>query len=493
MIRQAIALDGGRMPDELMSMSASDQAAAVRSGDVSAVELVEASLAQIDRLNGELNAVITPVEDRARAEAQHVTQGDDRPLAGVPIVVKDLLQLTEGVRTTFGSAAVGDFVPRFDTALVRKLRAAGAILVGKTNTPEFGILPTTEPHRFGPTRNPWDTSRTSGGSSGGTAAAVAAGMVAFGHGNDGGGSIRIPASCCGLVGLKPSRGRISLAPLVPQPAMLSTDGFLTWTVADTALGMDIGAGYEWGDLAWPPPPSAPFADAVTREPGRLRIGFTTLAPNDADVHPDCVAATEEAAKLLESLGHDVEEGAPDWNAEAFIETFTSLWIGEHGSGVAGTGSLVGHPLDPDLLEPLSREMLEVARGMTAIDGYRALVAIRAYSRRVVGWWADHDVLVTPTLAQPPMPLGWLEPDPGEPALQMLDKSAGFVPFTPPLNASGQPAISLPLHQSAGGLPIGVQLVGPPAGEELLLSLAGQLERAAPWADRRPDFAAVSGH
>jgi len=473
-------------------MSASEQAAAVRSGDVSATELVEASLAQIERLNGELNAVITLVADRALAEAERVRPGDDRPLAGVPMVVKDLLQLTEGVRTTFGSAATGDFVPQFDTGLVRRLRAAGAIIVGKTNTPEFGILPTTEPHRFGPTRNPWDRSRTSGGSSGGTAAAVASGMVAFGHGNDGGGSIRIPASCCGLVGLKPSRGRISHAPLVPQPAMLSGDGFLTWTVADTAVGLDVGSGYEWGDLAWPPPPSATFLDAVAREPGRLRIGVTTVAPNGVDVHPECVAATERAAQLLESLGHQVADEAPDWNAEAFIETFTSVWIAEQGSGVEGIGALVGHPLDLDLLEPLSREMYEAARGMNAVDAFRALIAIRAYSRGVVRWWADHDVLVTPTLAQPPIPLGSLDPDPGAPALQMLEKSAGFVPFTPPLNATGQPAISLPLHQSADGLPIGVQLVGPPGGEELLLSLAGQLERAAPWAERRPDLAAVRG-
>lgn len=478
------------MPHELMSMSASDQAAAIRSGGVSAVELVDAALGEIERLNGGVNAVVTLVADRARAEAERVEPGDERPLAGVPIVVKDLLQLTEGVRTTFGTRASGDFVPSTDTGLVRKLRAAGAILVGKTNTPELGVLPTTEPQRFGPTRNPWDRSRTAGGSSGGTAAAVAAGMVALGHGNDGGGSIRIPASCCGLVGLKPSRGRISFAPLVPQPALLATDGFLTWTVADTALGLDVVAGYELGDVAWPPPPAAPFADAVTREPASLRIGFTTDAPNGAEVHPECVAATRHAAELLESLGHRVEERAPRWEAEAFVEAFMAVWIAEHGSGVEGIGSLVGHALDLDQLEPLSREMYEAARGMNAVDALRALVAIRSYARRMVRWWGEHDVLVTPALAQPPMPLGWLDPDPGEPALQMLWKGTAFTPFTPPVNATGQPAISLPLHQSADGLPIGVQLIGPPAGEELLLSLARQLERAAPWAERRPDLAAA---
>jgi amidase len=475
----------------LMAMSASEQAAAVRAGEVSAVELVDAALDAIERLNGELNAVVTPVAERARAEAEAVSPGDQRPLAGVPMVVKDLLQLTEGVRTTFGSRAAGDFVPPFDTALVRKLRAAGAILVGKTNTPEFGILPTTEPLRFGPTRNPWDRSRTTGGSSGGTGAAVASGMVAFGHGNDGGGSIRIPASCCGLVGLKPSRGRISVAPLVPSAAGLSTDGFLTWTVADTALGLDLGAGYEWGDMAWPPPPGGRFAEAVDRDPGRLRVGFTTLAPNGVEVHPDCVAATERAALLLESLGHDVEEAAPAWATEEFVDTFVDVWIAELGASVERLGTMLGEPVPPDRLEPLSREMIEAARTMSVIQGFGALGLLRAYSRRVVAWWADHDVLVTPTLAQPPIPLGSLDPDPGAPALQMLEKSAQFTPFTPPLNVTGQPAVSLPLHQSAAGLPIGVQLVGPPSGEELLLSLAAQLERAAPWADRRPEPAAAS--
>jgi amidase len=479
------------VPSELMGMSATEQAAAVRSGELSAAELVDASLAAIDRLNGEVNAVVTPVAERARAEAERVRAGDERPLAGVPIAIKDLTQLTEGVRTTFGTEASGDFVPPFDTALVRKLREAGAIVVGKTNTPEFGILPTTEPHRFGPTRNPWDAARTSGGSSGGSAAAVAAGMVAFAHGSDGGGSIRIPASCCGLVGLKPSRGRISLAPLSPSPSAISGDGFLTWSVADTALGLDVGAGYEWGDMTWPPPPAARFADAVAREPGRLRIGFTTAAPNGADVHPECAAATQQAAKLLESLGHQVEEDAPPWGGAKFIDTFVQVWTAELGTSVSNLGALLGHPLDLDRVEPLSREMAEAANAMSAVEAFSALTRLRAYSRAVVGWWADHDVLLTPTLAQPPLELGSLDPDPGRPAMHVLtEKASAFVPFTPPLNATGQPAISLPLHQSADGLPIGVQLVGPPSGEELLLSLAGQLEQAAPWAGRRPETAAA---
>ena len=476
------------MPDELMQMSAIEQAEAVRAGEVSAREMVQASLDEIDRKNDDVNAVITRADERALAEADAVEPGDERSLAGVPIVIKDLLQLTEGIRTAFGTEASGEFIPPFDTALVAKLRAAGAIIVGKTNTPEFGILPTTEPHRFGASHNPWDLERTTGGSSGGTGAAVAAGMVAIGHGNDGGGSIRIPAACNGLVGLKASRGRVSMAPLVESPTALATDGFLTRTVADTALGLDLAAGYEWGDTNWPPPPSAPFADAVGRDPGKLRIGFTTAAPNEVDVDDECAAAVHDTAKLLESLGHEVEEAAPDWVQPALIDTFIAVWIAEIGAGIESLATILGGPPDPDKLEPLSREILEAARAMPAPQALNAISMLRAVGRGIVGWWADHDVLVTPSLAIPPQPLGWLEPEPGEPAMKMLYSAGRFTPFTPTINATGQPAISLPLHQSADGLPIGVQFVGAPAAEETLLSLAAQLEQAAPWADRRPALA-----
>ena len=475
------------MSEELLSGSAIEQAEAVRNGDVSARELVEASVRAIERLNGDVNAVVTTSAERALEEAERIAPGDERPLGGVPILIKDLVQLTEGIRTTLGTEASGDWIPPFDTTLVRRVREAGAIIVGKTNTPEFGILPTTEPHRFGPTRNPWDLSRTAGGSSGGTAAAVASGMVALGHGNDGGGSIRIPASCCGLVGLKPSRGRISFAPLVEGPALLIADGFLTRTVADTALGLDVVSGYELGDGVWAPPPFGAFADAARREPGKLRIAFTTVPPTGADPHEDCVAATHAAAELLESLGHEVDEGGPEWVSPDIIETFIDLWIAEVGASIEGAGALVGG-LDTDRIEPLSREILEGARQMSSVQAAMDLVALRGFCRGIVAWWGDHDVLVTPTLARPPIPLGSLDPDPGEPALQMLHKSIDFVPFTPLINATGQPAISLPLHQSADGLPIGVQLVGPPAGEELLLSLSAQIEQAVPWADRRPAMA-----
>src|SRR3954467_3955127 len=284
---------------ELLFRPALEQARLVRDGDVTSRELVEASLSAIERLNGELNAFVTLCDERALDEADDVQPGDERPLAGVPIAIKDLTALTGGVRTTAGMRALEDWVPRRDSVLVARLRSAGAIVVGKTNTPELGILPVTEPLANGPTRNPWDTARTPGGSSGGSAAAVAAGMLALAHGNDGGGSIRIPASACGLVGLKPSRGRVSMQPLWSEGGVgLPTDGVLSRTVRDTAVALDVLAGYELGDAFITPPPSAPFAEAAEREPGRLRVGFGTEAPNGAPVDPDVQSAVRDTVELL---------------------------------------------------------------------------------------------------------------------------------------------------------------------------------------------------
>jgi amidase len=468
-------------------VSAIDQAAAVRAGEVSARELVEESLARIERLNGELNAFVTMCGERALAEADAIEPGDERPLAGVPIAIKDIGVLTEGVRTTMGTVVSGDWVPSRDSALVAKLRRAGGLIVGKTSTPELGLVPVTEPARFGPTRNPWDPSRTPGGSSGGSAAAVAAGMVELAHGNDGGGSIRIPASCCGLVGLKPSRGRVSSAPVPDSPAGIVAEGVLTRTVADTALGLDIVAGNEPGDASLAPPPVTSFAVAAAREPSPLRIGFTTTPPVDADVDPETAAAVVRTAELLESLGHEVEEAAPRWEGEAFVEAFTSMWAAEAAVNLEVIALTGGAELDLAAVEPVTRYLVELARSASPLDAYRALGAGRVYSRRVVRWWRDHDVLVSPVTSEPAIPVGSLYG--GDPA-EDFRAALRFCPFTASFNVTGQPAVSLPLHQSAGGLPIGVQFAGPPAGEELLLSLAAQLEQAAPWAERRPALAAA---
>jgi amidase len=478
------------MENDVTFQPAVELAAMVRSGDVSARELVEASYDAIGRLNDEINAFVTLCEDRALAEADSVEAGDERPLAGVPIAIKDLGPMTEGVRTTFGMRLLGDFVPEHDSALVRRLRGAGAIVVGKTNTPELGLVPTTEPERFGPARNPWDQSRTTGGSSGGSAAAVASGMVPLGHANDGGGSIRIPASCCGLVGLKPSRGRVSMGPEFAEAVGgIAIDGVVTRTVADTALALDIMSGYETGDPYWAPEPSAPFVEALQRAPGTLRIAWSSKAPNGVPVHPDCEAAARETASLLESLGHEVSEGAPDWFDDNYVPNFIKIWAAGCAAQVKEIGALIGGA-DLELLEPLTREMYESGHQISAPDLIVALDELRALARRIVTFWNDYDVFVTPTLAQPPVEIGALQADPGQPASDMMRKSADFVPFTPAFNVTGQPAISLPLHHPEGGLPIGVQFVGPPAGEELLLSLSAQLEQARPWLDRRPVPAAA---
>ncbi len=479
------------MSNEPLFLPAVEQAALVRSGEISARELVEESLRAIVELNDDVNAFVTTVAERALEEADAVNAGDERPLAGVPIAVKDLIAMTAGIRTTHGMEAMGDWVPKVDSATVRKLRRAGAIVVGKTNIPELGILPVTEPDRFGPSRNPWDTGRTPGGSSGGSAAAVACGMVSLAHGNDGGGSIRIPASCCGLVGLKPSRGRVSWAPEWTEGAIgLPTDGCLSRTVLDTAVTLDLIAGYEPGDSYLVPPPSASFADAVGRDSGRLRIGFTTAAPNGVPVDPDCQQAVRDAAAMLESLGHDVQEAALPAD-EGYDENFVKVWIGGTNDELHTLERWLGAPLDRLKLEPLTAQMAEISAALSATELLGAMDYLRRLSRRILVFWEDHDVLITPTLAGPPIEIGALRPAEGEPPVQMLMNSAGWVPFTPVWNVTGQPAISLPLHQTAAGLPVGVQFAGPPAGEEMLLSLAGQIEQAVPWADRRaPLFAAV---
>ena len=478
------------MANDLMFKSAAEQAQLVRSGEVSARELVEESLAEIERLNGDLNAVVMLSAERALEEADAVQSGDARPLAGVPILIKDLGAVTEGIRTTAGMAALDEWIPSHDSATVRRLREAGAIVVGKTNLPELGILPVSEPDRFGPARNPWDTSRTPGGSSGGSAAAVAAGMVALAHGNDGGGSLRIPASCCGLVGLKPTRGRISWGPHASEVVSgFATEGALARTVYDSALALDILAGYEPGDPYWAPPPSAPFVEAPAREPGSLRIAFVTDSPNGVPVDEECVTATRAAAALLESLGHQVQEVEIQAD-EAYVENFVKVWIGGTEHGIRMYERATGQRIDVERLEPLTRQMYEIAQGVTATDFLDAFAWLQGYARQIVSMWGAIDVLLTPTLALPPIEIGWLRPKDGEPPIQMLMNSANWVPFTPVWNVTGQPAVSLPLHQSEAGLPIGVQLVGPPAGEELLLSLSAQLETALPWAERRPALAAA---
>src|SRR3954451_10869691 len=478
------------MNDNLLWKSALGQARMVREGDCSSRELVDATLDAIERLNGELTAFVHVAADEARAEANKVQAGDERPLAGVPIAVKDLLAPVAGMPMTWGVEAMKGWVPTEDGNVARRLRRAGAIVVGKTNTPELGILPVTEPDANGPTRNPWDPGRTPGGSSGGSGAAVASGMISLAHGNDGGGSIRIPAAACGLVGLKPSRGRVSMQPIWTEGGVgLPTDGVLTRTVRDTAAGLDVLAGYEPGDAYMLPPPSASFAEAADREPGRLRVGFATESPNGVPVDPEVQQAVRDAAQLLGKLGHDVEEAQPDVDSEQYVENFIKVWIGGTGDELHTLAGLRGREIADDEIEPLTRQMRDISNSLTATDYLVALDYLRRISRRIIAWWEGYDILVTPTLAKPAIELGALDPAEGAEPVTRLMNSATWVPFTPVWNVTGQPAISLPLSQSQDGLPIGVQFIGAPAAEETLISLAAQLEQARPWSDRRPGVAA----
>jgi amidase len=479
------------MPDsDLMFRSASELAGMVRSGECSARELVEISLARIEELNPQLNAFVQIDAERALATAAGIGPGDPRPFAGVPIAIKNNRPV-KGLRLTFGCTLMKDFVVDYDHNVTRRLKDAGFVIVGTTTLPEYGILPVSEARIFGATRNPWDLERTPGGSSGGAAAAVSAGLVPVAHGNDGGGSIRIPAACCGLVGLKPARGRVSLAPELGDSA-LTVDGVLTRDVADTAAILDLLAGYETGDATWSPPPAAPFASAARQAPGRLRIAVTTLPPvADAAVDPICAGAVADAAQLLRSLGHEVEEVDPPWRQERLSALFAAVFCAQISLSIAYSASIAGREPSAEDMEPMSWAILSMVAKMSALDNLGASARLQAFARGLIAFLEPYDMLLTPALAERPLPLGTLDtaaPDP----MSSFTRSGLFTPFTPVLNASGQPGISLPLYQGEDGLPVGVQLVGRPAGEAALLALAAQLEQAAPWADRRAPVAAEVG-
>jgi len=471
------------MDPELLFRPATELANLVRAGELSSRELTEASLERIEALQPELNAFVHIDPDGALAAADAVQADDPRPFAGVPIAIKDTAAVA-GMPYTLGSDAFGDFVPAHDAFVVRRLREAGFVLVGKTNLPEFGILPVTEPRRFGPTRNPWDTERTPGGSSGGAAAAVAAGMVPLAHGSDGGGSIRIPAACCGLVGLKPSRGRVSRGPEQADDFLVQ-DGVLTRTVGETAALLDVLAGYEPGDATWAPPPAEPFAAAARRDPGRLRIGVTTTAAIDAPLDPLCERAVGDAAELLESLGHEVEEIAAPWAGQSLLEVFTLVFGTPIAMGLFFGAQVTGREPAEDMVEPLSWTIWQGIRERNALDYLLARTQLGAFSRSIVAVWSDYDVVVTPALAERPVRIGEIDSCSDEP-WEDFRRSGQFTPYTAIFNVTGQPAVSLPLFHGEDGLPLGVQLAGKPAGEGELLALAAQLEAARPWSGRRPE-------
>jgi amidase len=476
------------MPDDLAFMDATGQAELVASRQVSPRELVDAAIDRIAKLNGELNAIVTPLFAKARAAADsELPQG---PLRGVPFLLKDLGALSKGDPYAGGVklARAAGYVADHDSVITERFRAAGLVCVGRTNTPELGLVPTTEGEAYGPCRNPWDPGRSCGGSSGGSAAAVASGMVPVAHASDGGGSIRIPASECGLVGLKPTRGRV---PLWPDFAELwggmAVDLAVTRSVRDMAAMLDVAGGPCPGDLYTPPQPPRPYREEVGADPGRLRIGLLTTAPDPSlPTHPHCAAAAQETARLLESLGHVVEPQYPralhDPDiSQAFLPCFAT-WTAQQ---LDLHGVVLGRPLTAADVEPTTWLLAEMGREVSGTQFVTALEAIHHYSARVQRWWADGwDLLVTPTISEPPPPLGSYTAPPDNPFRPVI-RSVAEVAYTIPFNMTGQPAVSLPLHWTDDNLPVGTQLVAAYGREDLLLRVASQLEGARPWADRRP--------
>jgi amidase len=463
--------------------TALELAAQIRAGEFSARELTEAALQRAHALQGELNPFTHLADEAALAAADAIAPGDPRPFAGVPVAIKDN-RPAAGMPITMGSDLWGDTVADHDAHCVRRLREAGCVLIGRTTMPEMGILPTTETRRYGPTRNPWDPERTPGGSSGGAAAAVAAGIVPFAHGNDGGGSIRIPAACCGLVGLKPARGRVSPGP-DQGLSFLTVDGVLTRSVADTAAALDVLAGYEPGDAIWAPDPPAPFAELAAREPGRLRIALVLNPPLDgAEIDPVCERAARDAAQQLADLGHHIEEATAPWSGLNLLPDFTRAFGPQTAMGALAGAQASGREVTKDSVEPLTWRMWENARRQDTMSLLSAQARLESVARAVVAWSATYDLVLTPALARRPVAIGEIN-GLGADAWEHYRRSGAFTPYTAIVNVTGQPAVTLPLYQWDDGLPLAVQLIGRPAREDQLLAVARTLEQALPWADRRP--------
>jgi amidase len=476
----------------------------IRKKEISAEAVAETAIARIEALNPKLNAVITPMYDLARAA---IRQGlPDGPFTGAPFLLKDLLAAYAGVPMTNGSRAYKDYIPARDSEMVTRFKRSGAVILGKTNTPELGLLGTTEPELHGPTRNPWNTEHTPGGSSGGSAAAVASGMVPLASGGDGGGSIRIPAACCGLFGLKTTRGRNPTGPEVGaiwQGAVI--EHVITRTVRDSAAMLDVTQGPDMGPPFILPPPDGPYLKEMEREPGRLKIAFTTRSPLNTPVHPECVKGVIETAHLLETLGHRVEEAEPGTDGHALALSYLTMYFGEVAADIDALKEILGRKARRNDVEDLTWTL--GLMGRTYCAGY-FVKAIREWGKaaRIMGrFHQEYDLYLTPTLACPPVKIGELKPKPAEAlALKIINvlglgrlvklsgmmdklaiKSLSETPFTQLPNFTGQPAMSVPLHWTPDGLPCGSQFIGRFGDESTLFKLARQLEQARPWFERRP--------
>jgi amidase len=478
-------------------------AALMRSGQVSAAELVEETIARIEAVNPKINAVICKLYESARAAALKPPEG---PFAGVPFLLKDLMAALAGAPMSSGNRALAGVISPGDEEIVRRYRKAGLIFVGKTNTPEFGLAAVTEPEAFGPARNPWDVTRTPGGSSGGSAAAVAARIAPMAHGNDGGGSIRIPASCCGLFGLKPSRGRTPLGPRRGEAWRGYTIGHaITRSVRDSAALLDATAGVDVGAPYEIAPPARPYLAEVGAPPGRLRIAFTTAPLLARAVHPDCLDAVTAAVALLGELGHQVVEATPPFEAEPWLMALIKIIAGETACDIAAASEAAGRKLGRADFETATYVIGLLGATWSAADYASAAHYLQGWARRVGAFFEDYDLLLTPTLATPPLPIGALRPTGAEQAILktigtlragwfmklsglagvLAQKSFEPIPYTPLFNVAGQPAMSVPLHWNAQGLPIGVQFAARLGDEATLFRLAAQLEQARPWFDKAP--------
>ena len=469
--------------EEFESFDGLGLAGLVRRGDVSPAELLDVAISRVEARNPELNAVVTRLYDQARAA---IAAGlADGPFTGVPYLLKDLGAHYAGAVTSFGSALFKDFVVDHDSEITARLRRAGLVIFGKTNTPELGLTASTEPRLFGPTRNPWKLTHSAGGSSGGSAAAVAAGMVPMAHATDGGGSIRIPASCCGLFGLKPTRARNPMGPDAGEGwGGASVGHAVTRTVRDSAALLDATSGPDIGDPYWAPTPARPFLEEVGRDPGPLRIAITTRPWNGAPVDPECVEAAVAAGRLCERLGHHVEEATPAVDAKLLGEA-TLIIVGANvRAALEARAGALGRELAAGDVERLTWARATEGNTARAADYARSIGVVHRTGRVVARFFTRYDILLSPTMCQPPYPLGVLDlmSDDAEAYMRAI---LGAIGFTSLFNSAGGPAMSVPLAWSRAGLPIGVQFAAPFGDEATLFRLGAQLETTQPWAERRP--------
>ncbi len=492
---------------EYHRFDALDLATMVREGRVTPVQLVESAIERIERLNPAINAVVQPMYEQAYDLAR--SELPPGPMRGVPFLLKDLVATYAGAPFRCGSRFLNDYVADRDSELVTRYKKAGLITLGKTNTPEFGLTPFTEPKLFGPVRNPWDSTRTAGGSSGGSAAAVAARMVPLAGGGDGGGSIRIPASCCGVFGLKPTRGRTPTGPLFGEMwEGCVVEHVLTRSVRDSAALLDVISGPDVGAPYYPPPPDRPFLTEVSAPPGSLRIAYTAEPFLGHEVHPDCVNALHDTVALLRDLGHTVSEASPSIDGPAFARSFLTMLCGELWADLRDAERAVGRKATMADFEPTTWALGLMGEALSAGAFAQAVRSMQRAARVVGGLFELYDILLTPTLASPPVLTGSLQPKPSDlfvlellgglhaawalKAMGVLETSAAtvfdFVPYTAVFNVTGQPAMSVPLYHNPAGLPIGMHFVGRYADEATLFRLAGQLESALPWRDRMPELA-----